>query len=562
MSREDTTVLIVGAGPVGLTASILLSLAGVANIVVDRREGPHRAPQAHAVNPRTLEILRQIGFDSDSLRAHATRREDGSWVRWMTRLDGEELGVLPYERQGDENLAFTPTPLLNLPQHRLEPILLERARAQRPATVRYRNHWESLEQNDEGVTAHIRDLATNTSYAVRSRYVLAADGASSRVRSSLGIDMVGPDRLQSFLMIHFEANLRAIVRERPAILYWLLDPDSFGALVAHDIDNTWVLMHPFDPAVERETDYTAKRCGQIVRAAIGRDDIEPIVRDMSVWTMTAQIADRYRCGRVFLIGDSAHRFPPTGGMGMNTGIQDAHNLAWKIAAVVTDQASVALLDTYEVERRPVAQNNAEQSLANALKMIEVVGALGLTEDREVSRRLFRAALANPSSRAAVASTIANQRDHFDMLGLHLGFRYASGALVPDARDGPRRDNPVRDFLPSLRSGARLPHAWVTHENRRVSILDLVARDALTLISGAPNETWIREVVSDSPMRVRTLVEGRDFIDTERHWASVREVGSEGIVLVRPDQHVAWYAATATSEAATALSNAISAVTCR
>ncbi len=547
MTGEETTVIIVGAGPAGLTASILLSLAGVDNRIIDRREGPHRAPQAHVVNPRSLEIFRQMGIDMDALGALATARADGSHVRWMTRLDGEELGALPYERQGDENLAYTPTPLLNLSQHLLEPILLERLHAVSPHRVRYRKQWESLQQDADGVLAVVRDLATDTAHTIRARYLLAADGASSRVRRSLGIEMEGPDSLQSFIMLHFEANLRELVRDRPAILYWLLDPDSHAALVAHDIDKTWVLMHPFDPLKEREADYTQDRCDDIVRAALGGSGHDFIVRDKSLWTMTAQIAETYRNGRVFLVGDSAHRFPPTGGMGMNTGIQDAHNLAWKLAAVEAGWAHASLLDTYEVERRPVAQNNADQSLNNAVKMLDVFAAAGLTEDRTVARAQFRAVLDDPGARAALATAIDAQSEHFDMFGLQLGFRYERGAVEPDGREHPRSEDPVRDFVPAVRSGSRLPHAWVTTGSRCVSTLDLVAADCFTLLTGCAGDGWARAVVDAIEAPVRCLVEGSDFFDREGQWAMVSKIGPAGAVLVRPDQHIAWYATGAADE---------------
>ncbi len=560
MKRIETSVLVVGAGPVGLTASILLAQQGIESVVVDRRDGPHRAPQAHVVNPCSLEIFRQMGLNMERLRSRATPREDGSRVRWLTRLDGEELGSLPYERQGDENLAFTPTPLLNLSQHLLEPILLDEARAAGRTDTRYRQQWEAIEQDESGGTSRVRDLATDEIYEVRSRYVLAADGASSRVRRALGIEMIGPDSLQSFVMVHFEANLRPVVKDRPAIIYWLLDPENPGTLVAHDIENTWVLMHAFDPAKESKDRYTNAHSGELVRAAIGPDAPAFEVKDTSVWTMTAQIAERYRSDRVFLVGDSAHRFPPTGGMGMNTGVQDAHNLCWKLAAVDSGWASPALLDTYEVERRPVAQNNADQSLSNAMKMFDVFTALGLSSDLEASRANFRAALADSSARAALGVAIANQQEHFDMFGLQLGFRYGTGALVPDGVESPRCENPVRDFVPALRSGARLPHAWVMRNGRRISTLDLVARRGLTLITGRDGADLARAVANASTAPVACIVEGRDFSDDNGDWARASGIGARGAVLLRPDQHVGWYAAARRTTEAIEIARAIGGVT--
>jgi 2,4-dichlorophenol 6-monooxygenase len=538
MTRLEVPVLVVGGGPVGMMASILLARQGITSRVVERRPGPHRAPQAHVVNPRTLEICRAAGIDVDHLRSLATPRADGSQVVWMTTLAGEELGRLPYERQGDECLAETPTPLLNLSQHLFEPVLLDRLRAERDAEIQYGHQCVGLEADAGGVTATVEHVASGERYEVRSRYAIAADGAGSRTRRALGVEMIGPDRLQSFVMIHFQADLRTLVRTRPAILYWTVDPLCAGAFVAHDIDGTWVFMHAYDPDTQPAETFDEEACTAIVRRAIG-GDVPLAVRDVSPWTMTAQIAERYRVGRVFLAGDAAHRFPPSGGLGMNTGIQDVHNLAWKLRLVMEGEADERLLDTYETERRPVAQENADHSVQNALRMLEVFEALGvpfdLGADRAAAHASMRETLGDPAGRARVRAAIEGQRDHFDTIGLQLGIAYDDGALVPDGSPRPAIANRARDHVPSSRPGARLPHAWVMRDGVRVSTLDLVAHDRFTLFAGA------RVSAPAAGPGLRVLVAGRDFGDPDGRWQALGGVGDDGALLVRPDQHVAWRA---------------------
>ena len=539
MTRVDVPVLIVGGGPVGMMASILLARQGIASRIVERRPGPHRAPQAHVVNPRTLEICRAAGIDVDRLRSLATPRADGSQVVWMTTLAGEELGRLPYERQGDECLADTPTPLLNLSQHLFEPVLLDRLRAEPGAEIDYGCQCIGLEADADGVTAVVERLASGERYEVRSRYAIAADGAGSRTRRALGVEMVGPDRLQSFVMIHFQADLRALVRTRPAILYWTVDPLCAGAFVAHDIDGTWVFMHPYDPETQPAETFDEAAGAAIVRRAIGRD-VALAIRDVSPWTMTAQVAERYRVGRVFLAGDAAHRFPPSGGLGMNTGIQDVHNLAWKLRLVMDGDADDRLLDTYETERRPVAQENADHSMQNAFRMLEVFDALGvpfdLGADRAAAHASMRETLGDPAGRERVRAAIESQRDHFDTIGLQLGIAYDDGALLGDGSPRPTIANRARDHVPSTRPGARLPHAWVMRDGIRVSTLDLVADDRFTLIAGPGVST------TAAGPGLRILVAGRDFTDPDGRWQALGGLGDDGALLVRPDQHVAWRAA--------------------
>jgi len=551
MKRIDTPVLVVGAGPAGMTASLLLSRLGISSRVVERRAAPQAAPAAHVVNARTLEIFRAARVDRRAIAAACKNPADAGQVFWVTTLAGQELGRLPFERQGDDALAFTPTPLRNLSQHRLEPILLDELRRCPDVAIAHGHAWEGAEQDGEGVTSRVRDQESGAVHEVRSRWLIGADGAASPVRKLLGIQPIGPDRLQSVVMMHFEANLRALVGHRPGVLYWTTAPDATGAFVAHDIDSTWVYMHPWDPDRESLQDYSEERCARIVRRAMGTDAHPFAIRTVRAWTMTAQVAERYRERRIFLVGDAAHRFPPTGGLGLNTGVQDAHNLAWKIAAVEAGWADDALLDTYGAERRPVAQENADVSLQNAMRMSEVYQALA-------SEPVDGDGVATPGD--AVRTAIAHQAEHFDMLGLQLGFAYESGAIAVERNGKPARAGSVREYVPDGRPGARVPHAWVTRAGTRLSSLDLFAYDRFTLVAGPAGHAW--EAAPTGRIPIDRLVIGRDVVDEGGHWTTLLGIDAAGAVLVRPDQHVAWRAPHGVADAAGTLANVLTSILAR
>lgn len=530
-SNVDVDVLIVGAGPVGMLGGILASRLGLSALVVERRGGPQTSPAAHVVNARTYEICRQAGLDMDRIFAAGKSETDAGHVNFVTRLTGDLIGRLPFERQGDGCLEYTPTPLRNLSQHRFEPILADELRASPGAELRYRHRWERSEELDAGVVSDIVVLDTGETTRVRSRYLIGCDGAGSRVRKQLGIEMVGPPLLQCYLMIHFAANLRALTADRPAVLHFTFDPEARGVFIAHDVESDWVFMHAIDPSIESIDDYDDDRCLEVITRAAGAELHAEIV-DKVTWWMSSQTADSMGRGRIFLAGDSAHRFPPTGGLGLNSGVQDIHGLMWRIAAIVAGRASDALLGTYEAERIPVARNNAHQSLTNAIKLVELPAALGI--DAEPTTECLHASLADSSKADQIAAAVELQREHFDLFGLQLGYVYGEGALVPEGP--PSEPGSPSDFEPTARPGARLPHAWLA-EVGGTSTLDLVPIARPVLFTFGKHDRWAAEVGDTETTVIRVGVD-TPALDL---WRTVCEVGVDGALLVRPDQHVAWRA---------------------
>lgn len=536
-------VLIVGAGPTGLMASLLLERQGMQTRLIERRPSAQRAPAAHAVNARTLEICRAAGVDMARLAEEAPAPGEAGFVYWVTRLGGRVLGRVPYEQQGDDQLAVTPTPLRNLSQNRFEPLLLDALERHTGRAPEWRTEWVSSVEDTEGVRTVVREIDSGLERDISSRYVIAADGAGSPIRKSLGIDVVGPAQLQSFIMVHLRTKLRGLPEIPPGLLFFVCDPRSGGgAFVVHHLDHEAVYMLPYDSETESVADYDAARCTELVRGALDDPSLDFEVETVSAWSMTAQVAERYRAGRIFLAGDAAHRFPPTGGLGLNSGVQDAHNLAWKLAAVERGWAGPALLGSYESERKPVAQVNADQSLRNAMKLFQVIAALGISDSSDDSVERFEKTLASEARLADVRAVIDDQAEHFDMPGLQLGFCYDEGALVRGAADEPPPMQ-VRHFEPSGCPGARLPHAWLrgdegTGECRR-SLLDLVPLESFALFSGPESAAWLEALEAIDSPPARGISVTADRVDGLSSWLGQAGIGPDGVLLVRPDQHVAW-----------------------
>ena len=519
MPKNSTDILIVGAGPVGLTGALIAHELGLSVRIIERRPTAQSAPAAHVINARTFEIWRQIGLDVEKIRSAAQSPEQAGFVHWVTHLGGKVLGTLQYEQQGDDNLSVTPSPLRNLSQHLLEPLLVSELRS-RGIGVEYGSTWEAYEEGLDGVISTVAINGQNEK--ISSKWLIACDGASSSVRNACGISMIGPDNLQKFFTVHFKADLKSLTASNPGILYWICDPRAGGTLISHGGDNEWVYMYPI--AEEYEAQISPSECDQLIRNAIAPTSATITVLRQSSWTMTSQFADSYRLRRVLLAGDAAHRFPPSGGMGLNTGVGDIHNLMWKIDRIEAGLADSVLLDSYEKERRPIAERNAQASMDNAFKMFDVFMALGIDPDKDIAYSNLNKVLQDSEALEVLDRAIQNQATHFDMLGLQIGYRYILPTSTTELE--PLNDEIIRNYRPSVEAGNRLPHGWLKRNGEKISTLDLVSLDDYLIIGGS-------DFSSDLPH----IKIGRDVQDTENWWSQILGLSSNEGLLVRPDQHI-------------------------
>jgi 2,4-dichlorophenol 6-monooxygenase len=585
---EEYPVLIVGGGGAGLTASMLLTRLGVDHLLVNARPETSDLPKAHVLNQRAMEVLDDVGV-ADAIARRSTPAEQMAATAFYAGLAGPEsdyghrLARMECWGAGgaDEQWrAASPWRQLNLPQIRLEPLLKARADELAPGRIRFGHELIDLDQGDEGVTAVIRDNATGREYAVRSAYLIGADGGRL-VHNLIGVEYEGLGVLTQTATLYASADLSTCAPDPDVLIRWIYSPQA-GALVVMvpmgpehwgPESEEWVihLNYPVDdPRAQSDAQVEAD-----VRHALGIADLPMTIHKITRWSVEAVIASSFRRGRVFLVGDAAHRHPPTGGLGLTSAIHDAQNLCWKVAAVLAGDASPALLDTYEAERRPVDERNCQRSLENAVNHFAIADALGVApantaeQNMALLRRMWSGRPEDVEQRSSVLRAMRAQSMEFSELNVEYGYTYESAAVVGDDSPAPVSIDDVRVYRPSTRPGAPLPHVWLDDEdgNRR-AIKNLVAPGRFLLIAGEDGEPWCTaamDLAADTNVPLDAVRIGHldgDLYDSRCAWLRYRQIDSDGAILVRPDRFIGWRAPSAAEDPRRELTTALSRILAR
>ena len=506
MERNITTathdVLVVGAGPAGLTAAITLARHGVDVLVVEKHAGTSPFPKATGVSTRTMELLRSWGLE-EPVRAGAIEVQPVFSV--SETLAGPAQATVPFGYPTEEQaLAVSPVAPGCVPQDHLEPVLRDHL-LERGGTIRFGTELIDLSMDPTGAWAELREIASDRRYRVRSAYVIGADGPRSPLRSALGVDVEDLGSIGDFVSITFRADLTRRLPRAPSAVNAVETSGAQGLFVPTSADDRWIYARVWRPETgDTLADLTPGRITELLRAGTGLVDLSPQILSVMPFGMGGHVATTFRAGRAFLVGDAAHRTTPVGGTGMNTAIHGAHNLGWKLAWVLRGWAGDELLDSYEAERRPIGLANVRRSLQRG-----------------------------PQPPA-------------DGLSWDIGVRYESAVVT----EGPG-------------AGLRAPHAWVRHHDSRISTLDLFD-GRLTLLTGPQGEAWHRAAtdLAVDGLPIVALTAEKDLREeppadkgalTRRY-----QLGMTGAALIRPDGYVAWSCSSVTDDAEGELRSAVDA----
>lgn len=513
---DDVPVLIAGGSLVGLSTALFLGWHGIPSLVVERHPGTAIHPRAALFNQRTIELYRGVGLEDAILEASEREFEQNGAIVSVESLGGRELEYY-FRHINDGVEGLSPSQRLFITQIGLEPILRGRAE-ELGAQLAYSTELVGFEPRDDGVTATLRSRADGGSErTVAARYLVAADGSRSTVRERLGIGLGGHGSFSNSITIYFRADIRPLVGERNLSVIYVFGPRLQGFFRFSKAGDAGFLV--VNKAVDEDGELSAdlwddtsdERCVELVREALGDPALVVELENVQRWNSCADWAERFQEGRVFVAGDAAHNMPPTGGFGGNTGVQDGHNLAWKLALVLRGLAGHELLSTYDAERRPVGEFTVEQAY---------------------TRYVLR--LAPELGKENLLPIVPEWT-------VELGYRYRSAAvLTEDDGDDSVYENPAE---PSGRPGTRAPHVPLTRNGAPVSPLDLVGR-SFVLLAGAAGAQWCdaaRAAAAALEVGVDAyrVGDGADLTDVSGRFPDVYGTGADGAALLRPDGFIAW-----------------------
>lgn len=565
-------VAIIGGGPVGLSASILLSLRNIPHILLERHTGTSIHPKACGINQRTTEIFRQMGI-YDEIRAVACPDEIKTRTAWYTSLgndgadavDGREIWSRDAWGGGSDAEAYekhSPARYEILPQIRLEPLLVKRAQELSPESLEFGSEVMGLEERGSCVALRVLRRDTGVTGEILARFVIAADGGRG-VTDKLGIKWEGERDILEMASVHFRARIRERHPDPRNFITWFSHPEAGGSIRTGYLYQIgpW----PFDSPEARAGEEWVFACARTANdpVSFGRDDMLKRLRDtlklgelpmeiisLSHWNVQAVSAEKYRKGRVFLAGDAAHRIPPWGALGMNTGIQDAQNLIWKLQLALADEKKYEnLLTSYDSERRPLGRRVGQSSLHNLRSHALVMdAALGMSptqssdENRTAIMAYFDQSHPEHAARRLAVEQASKVLDlEFRAPGLELGWFYPGlgGAAEADhARHFLEDGAPLSEVVsPSTVPGHNIPHVWVYGGGKRLPIRDLIPLDKFLLLADHQAGWDLFETDLVHVQRVTKSAGGNGWSEPTQEWESLLE-GNEA-VLLRPDGIIAW-----------------------
>lgn len=548
----DTDVLVIGTGPTGATAALALATYGIKVHMVARSNWLADTPRAHITNQRTMEVFRALGIEQEMYR-YATPWELMGDSLFTTSLAGEELARLRCWGTGDERkgdyLSGSPCELLDIPQPVVEPVIFKNALA-RGASVSFNTEYVSHTQDENGVTVTLRDLQRDSEYSLRARYLIGADGARSRLARDIDLPIEGHHGRAGTVYVNFRADLSRHVEHRPSILHWIVSPHAsfgeigLGLLRAVKPWTEWIAGWGFDIS-KGDPELIDAELTERVRLLVGDPELEIEIINKSIWYVNQAYATEYSRGHVFCAGDAVHRHPPSSGLGLNTCVQDAFNLAWKMAAVIKGDAKAELLDSYSDERAPVGKQIVLRANQSRLDYAELNKAFRVeSAENPVLAGIERLKASTPEGEAArevLNRALELKNTEFNAQGVEMNQRYRSLAVL-DADEGEEvweRDRQLY-LKATTRPGAKLPHAWlVDADGQKVSTLDLVKGYGFTLVTGLAGDAWKVAVEGVNKPWLRMVCVGEEFKDPYCEWQRRREIPESGALLVRPDGYVAW-----------------------